>query len=333
MAKGCKEIPRPTAGWGSSPVTGTTLGDDIQRMWEMKNYVISRRHAQTLERGKYKEIASMAHKICRRMDEDHVRFDIIYSPFPSCVTLLRAFLRSSIEKEDRNKYIDKLKDLAKTENEIAQEKENFAKMSRIVLDLNNSILQDVLDEQLPWVDCPREAAKLCPRPLSRDQLAIANNVPTYGYSLCDTSLMYILLRNACNNVPPPTSGWTKIPTGFDIGDDIERIRQLRNKFGHSNFATLSTTDYKKLIQETKDICFRFDTQQSHSKYTKPRRDLYGTKLREIETESLDRMKQEEYTMRLEDMNEKERNIEETLVNVSSRMEQNHGELMQEIQGN
>ena len=338
LTKGCAEIQPPTAGWGNAQVSGTTLGDDIQRIWEIKKQVISRRHSRTLERGVYKELLNTTHEICHRMDGDTVRFSILFSPFPSCVNIFNTILKRPLTQNDsdKNMYASKIEELAKREIEVAQEKENFAKMSQIVLDLNHSILEDILQEQLPPKDCPSEAAKLCPRPLSRDQLAIANDVPTNGYTECDTSLMYILLRNACKNIPPPTPGWTKTPTGLGIGDDIERIRHIRNKFGHSRFATLSNKDYKQLIQDTSDICLRFDTQLSHSKYTRPRRDSYSSKLDTIDTQSLDKKQQEEYTRKLEDMNMKNANIEETVFSMhrdmSSQIDCKFSVLMKEMQG-
>ena len=317
LSKGCAKIQRPSVGWSGIPVTGTGLGDDIQRIWEMKCYVLSRRHAGVLELGKYKELIKATYDICRRMDGNNVRFNIMYCPFPSFVATLDTFLSSPLDATNKMEYRQRLEDLATREIEMCTEKENFAKMCRVVLDLNPLILQDVLDEQLPWTDCPTKAARLWPRLLSRDQLAAVNNVPTNGYTACDTSLMYIMLRNVCTNIPAPTPGWDKVPTGYDIGDDIERIRQTRNKIGHAQFASLSTSDYNQLIREANDICFRFDTKQSHSRYTNQRRDLYCPKLKEIEIQSLDRKQQEKYTMKLEDMKEKDGKVLET-VNVAKK---------------
>ena len=308
LSKGCEQIPQPTAGWGSTPVTGTTLGDDIERIWKMKKCILDHRHQRNFEKGKYKDIEKEAYGICQRMDEALVRFNIIYSPFPSCLTMLTTFYGKRIDAAIKKGFMREIEEIAQMKNDIAKEKENFAKMCQIVLDLNPMILQDILDEQLPWANCPREAAILCPRPLSRDQLKIANDVPVNGYKECDTSLMYILLRNACKKIPPPSPKWDRPPTGLSIGDDIERIRRTRNTFGHARCATLSTQQFNTLIQETRSICQRFDTCPSHSKYTKLQRDVYCTIVSEIENKSLDAAQQEMHAKRLREINESEKNV-------------------------
>ena len=308
LSRGCKQIPQPTAGWGNTPVTGSTLGDDIERIWQAKTYILGRRHERSVEKGKYKDLEKEAFGICKRMDQALVRFNIIYSPFPSFFAMLTTFIGKAMDSVTKKGFMKEIDDIAQMEIDIAKEKENFAKMCKIVLDLNPMILQDILDEQLPWADCPREAAKLCPRPLSRDQLKIANDVPVNGYKNCDTSLMYTFLRNACKKIPPPTPKWDRPPTGFGIGDDIERIRRTRNTFGHARCATLNTQDFNTLIQETRCICQRFDTSPSHSQYTKLQRVVYCTIVSEIENKSLDMAQQERYAKRLREINESEKNV-------------------------
>ena len=319
LIRGCPNIPLPTAGWGVTPVTGTTIGDDIQRMWEMKTYILSRRHLRSLEKGKYKDLTKLATDICQRLDSEDVRFDILYAPFPSCFMMLKTILESPRDKAVHEICLQHIDDLREMENEIAKEKKNFAKMCQVVMDLNPLILQDILDEQLPWIDCPREAAKLSPKPLRPDQLAIANNVPSNGYTECDTSLMYILLRNACKHIPPPTPKWDRIPTGFGIGDDIERIRQTRNSFGHASCATLSSLEYNTFMTATKDICQRFDTAATHCSFTKPSRENYVQKLCAIETQTLDKAQEERYVKLLMEKNENERNIVDAVLGVHLEM--------------
>ncbi|XP_056015510.1 uncharacterized protein LOC125676832 [Ostrea edulis] len=50
----------------------------------------------------------------------------------------------------------------------------------------------------------------------------------------DVPIMYKLLRNYGDNVPPPTNGWGCVPVVGQrtAGDDIERIRKFRNMSAH-----------------------------------------------------------------------------------------------------
>ena len=314
LLQGCRGIPCPTAGWGATPVIGTTLGDDIQRMFDMKSDILSRRHARSLEKEKYKDLVTMSFDICRNLDSKKVISKIIYAPFPSCVAMLKNFIDSPLDEKDQETYIEEIMKLAQIENDIAKERENFSKMCQVVMDLNPMILQDILDIQLPWANCLTEAnkIKIKGRPLRSDQKDMAKNVKTSGYKECDTSLMYIFLRNACPNIPSPSPDWDKEPKGNGIGDDIERIRRMRNRFGHARSATLSTVEYKKELKEVEDICHRFDNRASHSTYTKPNREQYLPKLRIIDSQTMDIEQQEKVLKKLEELNKKEIDIVEAI---------------------
>ena len=135
LKSGCPGISPPLAGWGVSPVLGTTLSDDIQRMWDMKCYIVSRCPVRKLEKGKYSELIHIARNICRRLDSDDVRFKIIFAPFPSCVMVLNQILESPLDKAVREMYIQQITHLSEIEDEAAKEKENFARMCRVVMDL------------------------------------------------------------------------------------------------------------------------------------------------------------------------------------------------------
>ena len=307
LALGCPQIPCPTGGWGAAASTGTTLGDDIQRMWDMTKYILNRFHARSLERGKYIELTTRCGQICKRIDLNGTPF--LSSPSPSCEEILKNALESPLNKTVQEKYLQEIKHLLQTEEIVEKEKEYFAKMCQVVMDLNPLILQDILDEQLSWNDCPKEAetlSKLKHSPIKQFQVSIAQNVPQKGYTECDTSLMYIFLRNLCKKIQPPTPRWGEAPTGIQIADDIERIRLIRNRFGHAVCARLCSTDYSLLMSEMGDICQRFDQEKSHSSYTKQNRERYSPKLQDIVSKTLDIDQQEVHIKKLFEMNERER---------------------------
>lgn len=52
------------------------------------------------------------------------------------------------------------------------------------------------------------------------------------YGKLDMSLVYMLLRNFCENIKPPNRGWDYEPYDYETstGADIERIRSMWNKY-------------------------------------------------------------------------------------------------------
>lgn len=64
------------------------------------------------------------------------------------------------------------------------------------------------------------------------------------------SAMYILLRNSLS-VQPPSNGWGRIPEENQIteGDDLERIRQIRNILAHTKY----DLDYERCKKISSDL--------------------------------------------------------------------------------
>ncbi|VDH96594.1 Hypothetical predicted protein [Mytilus galloprovincialis] len=70
--------------------------------------------------------------------------------------------------------------------------------------------------------------------LKKFELDIVDTLQTDEYNKIDTSLSYKVIRHFQRFIPPPSRQWgaNPIDTEIEIGDDIERIRQERNRFVH-----------------------------------------------------------------------------------------------------
>lgn len=86
------------------------------------------------------------------------------------------------------------------------------------------------------------------------------------YNDFDVTLLYTLIRNLCSaslNLPSlnPTRGWGKDPdsTHTRIGDDIERLRLMRNKFAHANSAGIPDAEFQALWNDLKSVIQRIQT--------------------------------------------------------------------------
>ena len=76
----------------------------------------------------------------------------------------------------------------------------------------------------------------------------------HDYSKFDVTLLYFLLRNMCS-IQPHSNKWGNNPHPGDRGvsANIERIRLIRNEYGHNSETSISDTDFKQKYQYIKDI--------------------------------------------------------------------------------
>lgn len=98
--------------------------------------------------------------------------------------------------------------------------------------------------------------------LSPNQLKICYFPPPVlpDYSKFDVTLLYTLIRNLCPSLKP-TQDWGIEPQAKDtkIGDDIERLRLLRNSYAHGSSAEISDTDFDDIWKNVKPIIRRVQT--------------------------------------------------------------------------
>ena len=143
------------------------------------------------------------------------------------------------------------------------------RMCRAVVDLGGDILRDALYYHIkPAVVVSYVLASRYFRnqPLNVHQISVLQNTSVKGdYSDCDITLIYSLLRNlpSTSAALRPTSGWGKLPVAAGdttLGDDIERIRQIRNEvYGHVASTAISDALYTHYMAELQAICVRMDT--------------------------------------------------------------------------
>ena len=136
-----------------------------------------------------------------------------------------------------------------------KENENFSRAIHIVLELLPLPLRQILQNEIPAVDIWTRATK---HPhfvnrLNSEQKTILQNASIIGdYSECDISLIYTVLRNLTD--------WNKKPTSSlkIFVPDIEKIRDIRNKFGHGSNAKLTQQEYRDFLADVKGILTTMD---------------------------------------------------------------------------
>ena len=153
-----------------------------------------------------------------------------------------------------------------------KENENYARLSRAIVDLMTFILREILTLYILPADIERKAlssSKL--NNLRTDQWNLIHQANTNGYASFDITLLYTLLRNLCTSVPKPSTKWGRndLPKSQEVtlGDDIERIRIVKNGLqSHIPSTKLNDAEFEDYWKILRDMCVRLDL-QFNKKYT------------------------------------------------------------------
>lgn len=156
-------------------------------------------------------------------------------------------------------------------------KVNFARLSRLVIDLFARIMRDILLSHYPY---PEDLQKKIRDTNLEHQFK--NDMNTIldgdGYEKCDVSLLYALIRYTCEVKPPTITskrktvwGGTQIPSRecTELGDELERMRIIRNKiFGHIHNTEVEDGLFEKHFSISLGICQRLTGKFGTKDYVK-----------------------------------------------------------------
>ncbi|XP_062585376.1 uncharacterized protein LOC134247053 [Saccostrea cucullata] len=140
----------------------------------------------------------------------------------------------------------------------------FAKLGMATNDVLNQAYRDILEMEVPPSDIEKKAkASAVYKRLRPEQEQLLLDAKHSGYKSFDISLTYTLIRNICSKIPKPTKGkWGDEPASGEVtvGDDIERIRSIRNSLtAHVSSASTSQTEFDDTWTTMSDICQRLET--------------------------------------------------------------------------
>ena len=196
----------------------------------------------------------------------------------------------------------------------------FCRLSIIIIDELTKILRDLLNNEiLPTQIYNKVVERNVLGKLRPEQVDVVMNAKTRGYKDFDIGLLYTLLRNVCRNTPLPSPGTWGVsnipsPNEVTVGDDIERIRLLRNKLiGHIPKAAISEIEFKEYLLIISGICTRMQTLLKKD---------YVKRLQDAEEHSIDQATEDQYLELIRKIAEEERTIKD--------MVQANGDMLQDI---
>ncbi|XP_062619030.1 uncharacterized protein LOC134280599 [Saccostrea cucullata] len=144
----------------------------------------------------------------------------------------------------------------------------FAKLGMATNDVLNKAYRDILESEVPPCYIENKVNSLSTEKrrdlkLNTDQEDLLKKAKNSGYKDFDISLTYKMIRNICLTIPKPTKGkWGKEPAvgEMTVGDDIERIRSIRNRLtAHVSSASIPKTEFDDTWSTMSDICQRLET--------------------------------------------------------------------------
>ena len=190
-----------------------------------------------------------------------------------------------------------------------EDRTRFIRLSLIIIDELTQILRDLLHNEFSPSQINNKVVQInYLSKLRPEQVVVINNANTQGYQDFDITLLYTLLRNVCQNITAPSQGWgvstMPSPNEVTVGDDIERIRLIRNNlFGHISKAAISETEFKEYWSIMSGICTRMQTLLNIG---------FVKRLQDAEKRLIDADTEERYLQLIKKQAEEERTIRDLL---------------------
>lgn len=207
--------------------------------------------------------------------------------------------------------------MAMSKAEPDEDRTRFCRLSLVIVEELPLILQDVLYREvspnllLHMVMKHKKGLEH----LGPHQIIQVNNAKASGYSEFDITLLYTLLRNYFKkSIQPPTKGWGKqeMPEkGQETeGDDIDRIRLIRNKHNHSvmvSIPAISETEFNEKWGIIHAVCARMQTRLPNIQHN------YVQMLEESKIRTIDSDMEKTYIDKIKELAKEEMSVKTLLL--------------------
>ncbi|XP_052691383.1 uncharacterized protein LOC128169265 [Crassostrea angulata] len=186
---------------------------------------------------------------------------------------------------------------------LTGENTNLARVAQMILGPCTNVLRDVLRKEI----APSNLETKVRAYIAKTKKPVINQhqetlVYSKDYLKFDVTLLYFLLRNMCS-IQPHSNTWGNNPQPGDRGvsGNIERIRLIRNEYGHNSERSISDIDFKIKYKYIKGIVRELENYLGSS--TK-----YQDEVKELKTCTMDPTQSEKNIKELLDLHEKIKDI-------------------------
>uniref|UniRef100_A0A8W8HKP6 DZIP3-like HEPN domain-containing protein n=1 Tax=Magallana gigas TaxID=29159 RepID=A0A8W8HKP6_MAGGI len=186
---------------------------------------------------------------------------------------------------------------------LTGENTNLARVAQMILGPCANVLRDVLRKEIS----PSNLETKVRAYIAKTKKPLINQhqerlVYSKDYLKFDVTLLYFLLRNMCS-IQPHSNKWGNNPHPGDrsVSGNIERIRLIRNEYGHNSERSISDIDFKIKYKYIKGIVRELENYLGSS--TK-----YQDEVKELKTCTMDPTQSEKNIKELLDLNEKIKDI-------------------------
>lgn len=177
---------------------------------------------------------------------------------------------------------------------------NFARVARMILGPCTGVLCALLTKEVTPSTLMHNVKtfitnypKQWPCPINKEQKKL---VCGGNYSEFDITLLYTLIRNV-SAIPQHSNHWGNDPKPGDrcVSANIERIRSIRNQYGHSSDTSLTDTAFNKKCQDILTIIQELEGYLGADTF-------YQDAVAHIKTCSMDPEQEAKYINQLHDVN-------------------------------
>ncbi|XP_052691399.1 uncharacterized protein LOC128169278 [Crassostrea angulata] len=186
---------------------------------------------------------------------------------------------------------------------LTGENTNLARVAQLILGPCTNVLRDVLRKEIS----PSNLETKVRAYIAKTKKPLINQhqetlVYSKDYLKFDVTLLYFLLRNMCS-IKPHSNKWGNNPHHGDksVSGNIERIRLIRNEYGHNSERSISDKDFKIKYKYIKGIVRELENYLGSS--TK-----YQDEVKELKTCTMDPTQSEKNIKELLDLHKKIKDI-------------------------
>ncbi|XP_065927563.1 uncharacterized protein [Magallana gigas] len=273
----CSNIPEPKTGWGNPPLKGDySISACIERIRQIRNSICAHSTNVKVDDTDFQNYWDELENSIIETEKQLTGGDV----YEDGINKIKTMKIPSVEEYKRE--FPPQEDLCRTEIMgdkpgpfnypffgLDKSSENYIRLCCLITTICGPLLRDILSRHIKSVNLRNELdinkgklEKIMSKVQKEQFYLNAGSNPISPKDL-DISVLYMLLRHICSNIPEPKTGWGNPPLkgDYSISACIERIRQIRNSIcAHSTNVKVDDTDFQNYWDELENSIIETEKQ-------------------------------------------------------------------------